>query len=234
LVTGCLNNKHQIQISWTMYAGDYNGFLVKNVKGAEPGGWISNVPNEDWFNSDGNTNIAKYQAATLAPYVGNNINIYRCPGDYIPSANGVRLRSISMNSQVGNPQSNSYNDNPTYNMYERESDFRSDMVNIWVFADEAMFTINDGWLEMSLTAETFPDVPANYHGGTCGFSFADGHAENHKWTGKYVKDAVNPKGILGVVYAQGSARAGAYITPVASLNDADWKWLQQHTATLIQ
>jgi prepilin-type processing-associated H-X9-DG protein len=25
------------------------------------------------------------------------------------------------------------------------------------------------------------DLPASYHGGSCGFSFADGHAEFHKW-----------------------------------------------------
>jgi len=25
------------------------------------------------------------------------------------------------------------------------------------------------------------DVPASYHNGACGFSFADGHGEIHKW-----------------------------------------------------
>lgn len=230
-VTGDLNNKHQMQIASTMYANDFNGFLVRNVKGGEQGGWISNVGNPDWFNANGNTNIADFQAATLAPYVGNNINVYRCPGDYKPSLNGIRLRSISMNSQVGNPQSNKFNDNPTYKMYDKEGDYGPDVSLVWVFADEAMFTMNDGWLEMSLTAVKFPDVPAAYHGGTCGFSFADGHAENHKWLAPGFVDPVSPKGILGVVYSAGAARAGAYETPGANLNDKDWKWLQAHSST---
>jgi prepilin-type processing-associated H-X9-DG protein len=137
-----------------------------------------------------------------------------------------------MNSQVGNVNLPAWNDNPTYKMYAKEGDFPPDSSIIWVFADESMFTLNDGWLEMSLTSQTFPDVPANYHGGTCGFSFADGHAENHKWIGKYQVDPAAPKGILGVVYTAGAQRAGSYITPVFSLNDPDWKWLQYHSATL--
>jgi prepilin-type processing-associated H-X9-DG protein len=29
--------------------------------------------------------------------------------------------------------------------------------------------------------EKFFDVPASYHNGACGFSFADGHSEIKKW-----------------------------------------------------
>jgi len=25
------------------------------------------------------------------------------------------------------------------------------------------------------------DVPGTYHNGGCGFAFADGHSESHKW-----------------------------------------------------
>ncbi len=33
----------------------------------------------------------------------------------------------------------------------------------------------------------FIDLPASYHNGACGISFADGHAEVHKWLGGAVK-----------------------------------------------
>ena len=33
------------------------------------------------------------------------------------------------------------------------------------------------------------DFPANYHGGSCGFSFADGHVVIHKWVGSKIKHA---------------------------------------------
>jgi prepilin-type N-terminal cleavage/methylation domain-containing protein/prepilin-type processing-associated H-X9-DG protein len=31
------------------------------------------------------------------------------------------------------------------------------------------------------------DVPGSYHNGGCGFAFADGHSENHRWQGKPTK-----------------------------------------------
>jgi len=33
------------------------------------------------------------------------------------------------------------------------------------------------------------DFPANYHNGACGYSFADGHAEVHKWKGGKIRNA---------------------------------------------
>jgi prepilin-type processing-associated H-X9-DG protein len=34
------------------------------------------------------------------------------------------------------------------------------------------------------------DYPASYHCGAAGFSFADGHAEIHKWIGSAIKQPV--------------------------------------------
>ena len=34
---------------------------------------------------------------------------------------------------------------------------------------------------MGFTDARFRDSPANFHGGAASFSFADGHAEMHKW-----------------------------------------------------
>jgi prepilin-type processing-associated H-X9-DG protein len=31
------------------------------------------------------------------------------------------------------------------------------------------------------------DMPASFHNGACGFSFADGHSEIHKWLGSTIK-----------------------------------------------
>jgi len=33
----------------------------------------------------------------------------------------------------------------------------------------------------SEAATTWVDAPANYHNNACGFAFADGHSEIHKW-----------------------------------------------------
>ena len=39
----------------------------------------------------------------------------------------------------------------------------------------------DGYLEIDSHGGTFPDAPAGNLGGCCGFSFFDGHSEEHKW-----------------------------------------------------
>ena len=40
---------------------------------------------------------------------------------------------------------------------------------------------NDAFFVTDPNVNTWQDIPASYHNGACGFSFADGHAEVHKW-----------------------------------------------------
>ena len=47
--------------------------------------------------------------------------------------------------------------------------------------DEQPDSINDVLFFVSMTGDQWVDVPASYHNGACGFSFADGHAETKKW-----------------------------------------------------
>ena len=51
----------------------------------------------------------------------------------------------------------------------------------WLFLDEHPDSINDGYFINNPTASNWQDVPASYHNGACGFSFADGHSEIKKW-----------------------------------------------------
>jgi prepilin-type processing-associated H-X9-DG protein len=46
--------------------------------------------------------------------------------------------------------------------------------------DENPYTINDPLMAIPMTTWVV-DWPANYHGGSAGISFADGHAALHKW-----------------------------------------------------
>ena len=57
--------------------------------------------------------------------------------------------------------------------------------NLWVMVDENPDSVNDAAFAVAMN-NTYPntvwqDTPANYHGGACGFAFADGHSEIHKW-----------------------------------------------------
>ena len=55
---------------------------------------------------------------------------------------------------------------------------------IFVFLDESPQTINDGWYVFcnnGPNGNLWSDMPAYYHNGACGFSFADGHSEIKRW-----------------------------------------------------
>jgi len=238
--SGCLSNYRQMMVGWAMYLDENNDIMVPNSQAAstvgEISGWYLAVePNEDWLNSDGNTNRADYLSGSLAPYIGGRVELYQCPGDVIPSKNGRRLKSCSMNSQVG-AIGEQLRDNPGFNLaagwkeYSRGSDMACpDPKDLFIFADESIWTMNDGWLEVELDQPKYPDCFAAYHDGAGGFSFADGHAEIHKWVGPYSRSATTPFGILGVIYQAGYVRAGSYVVPGSGL-DQDWIWETNHAS----
>ena len=51
----------------------------------------------------------------------------------------------------------------------------------WLFIDEHPDSINDGYFINNPNVNHWQDIPACYHNGACGFSFADGHSEIKKW-----------------------------------------------------
>ena len=56
------------------------------------------------------------------------------------------------------------------------------------------------------------DWPGTYHNIACGFAFADGHSEIHKW-----------KQSSTIVVNGNVARRGVTPTP-------DWQWMKDHTS----
>ena len=62
--------------------------------------------------------------------------------------------------------------------------------------DEQEDSINDGWfLPFVIQNPTWIDVPASYHNGAAGFSFADGHSETHRWIDSSTKWPARKGGI---------------------------------------
>jgi prepilin-type N-terminal cleavage/methylation domain-containing protein len=234
--TQCLSNKHQITLACAMYNTDWNDFLVPNapvgaVVFGQSVGWCPGT--EGWGSSPWNINVEAYQTNCLGPYVAN-VKVYKCPSDNIPSDNGDRIRSISMNpALVGdlwraapNVVSNMVGMIKGWRLFTKVSDLNCiSVANAWVFCDESMYTLNDGYLQCDLPTPGYPDVPAKYHsGGNC-FSFADGHTEYKKW--RY-KTSDPMAGILNAPYAKDVSNRGQHWG--SSGLDVDWLWLRQHTS----
>jgi prepilin-type N-terminal cleavage/methylation domain-containing protein/prepilin-type processing-associated H-X9-DG protein len=183
----CLNNLKQMQLAWAMYADENNGRLAEN-RGGNPGPqWTTGVLN--WLFNPANTNTATLVAGELGPYVGKSVGIFKCPADQIPAADGPRDRSISMNGYVGDTTSimtgvNNNSGPAKWNEYLKSSDLNQPgPAMTWVFLDEHPDSLNDPFFSvpMNKTPPSWDDGPASYHNGACGFSFADGHSEIHKW-----------------------------------------------------
>ncbi len=228
--SGCLNNFRQMMIGWAAFAVENNDTMVPNgpVSAVSTNAWVSGLYAEDWYSASANTNRSNYLTALFAPYIGNRIELYRCPGDVIPSANGFRLRSCSMNGNMGalyytgTLQDGAYNSG--WRVYTKVSDLTCPTPgSAFIFADESMYTINDGFMQMGLSSAVFPDCPASYHNGSGSFAFADGHAELHHW----VEAGTSFIGVRNAPYRYGVTGNN---WPGVGINDRDWTWLKNRTS----
>jgi prepilin-type processing-associated H-X9-DG protein len=106
--------------------------------------------------------------------------------------------------------------NSNYKIFRKQSDLaRMGPVNCFIILDENPWSINDGWFCADDASQTWVDKPATYHNGACGFSFADGHSEIHKW---HDGNLITFNGPL----------KGANVPAQPGVGDIDW--LMQHAS----
>ncbi len=201
----CLNNHRQLARSCLLYSQDVNGRLPNNYTLPATETAISTGVFDNWINNImtwgassspddvSNTNVNWAQKGPLSPYLNSNIGVFKCPSDiYLGAAQrqrrwNARLRSVSMNGFFGltdtNPSSlsgRSWAEGGKYRQFLKTTDVPVPAMT-WLTIDEHADSVNDGFFIVSATATSWGDLPASYHEGACGFSFADGHSEMHKW-----------------------------------------------------
>ena len=156
------------------------------------------------------------------------IGVYKCPGDNIPSKNGPRIRSYSMNGYVGDSvrRENTANyDGPGYRTFLKGSEIIGiPASDLFIFCDESMYSLQDGFLQISMTKPNWPDVPAAYLKGRNEFAFADGHSEVHKWVTTALTSVPYQLDTVGTVWP----------AVPGGLNNADWVWFTSHASIKIQ
>jgi len=146
-VIQCVSNLKQLELGWHMYVNDFNEVMVPNSPSSLPlakanGSWCWNGA-EDWGNADVNTNTQDYNNSIMGPYMGGQLKVYKCPADNLPSDNGARIRSFSMNAQMGNldqgVMSQTLKANPGYVAFVK----RTDLIGLapsdaFIFTQETM------------------------------------------------------------------------------------------------
>jgi prepilin-type N-terminal cleavage/methylation domain-containing protein/prepilin-type processing-associated H-X9-DG protein len=209
----CLNNNKQLQLASILYADDNHDYIPQNQgKTVSGSGIIGETPNEpDWvagsFPSSpagAETNIVLLGVAgdddpdsgqkvigSIGSY-SKSAKVYLCPADKSTDSTThtlPRVRSISANCYMGtNPRFYSFGtqiDNH-YKAFYKYTDLGGKLgaSDAFVFLDENPASLNDGYYNLFPTS--INDRPAVNHGSSSSFTFADGHAQLHKWMDTYL------------------------------------------------
>ena len=78
---------------------------------------------------------------------------------------------------------------------------------LWVLVDENARGLNDAAFAFEMMHPAWLDAPGSYHNGGCGFAFADGHSEIHRWLNRPA--------------------------PQSAANETDWTWIQRRTSARV-
>jgi prepilin-type processing-associated H-X9-DG protein len=222
----CLGNLKQLQFAWAMYADDHGDFIAGNDwpdqanRVPNVGNWVSGWLDPRQPNNTDNTNIvlmldAKYGA--LGPYA-RSAQVYRCLASKVMAREGniyyPVVRTVSMSVWMGfrgNPW------NPGYRSFRKKSHITGLAVSdALVFADERDDSIDDGVFAVDMAANQIVNFPSGYHGGAGGVTFADGHAEIHRWRSRELQAA-----------QQSVQTVKREFTAVSAKNE-DLVWLRAH------
>lgn len=209
----CLNNMKQLTLAWIMYSTDYNDDLVWNDLTPTGSGWVKGVLDYNGGNPDNtNTlNLTDPRYAKLAPYTASTVNVYKCPADrsVVKTSGGTypRVRSLSLSQAMNSPDDwLGYLTKRKYLVFRKQSDIdRMGHSEAFVFLDEHPDSINYGDFAVAMVDGLPPtryymiDVPASYHNGSGGMSFADGHASVHKWLDLRTRPAISGKHMVSSV-----------------------------------
>lgn len=121
-----------------------------------------------------------------------------------PSNDHCGVPNLPVNGPWLNGQRTNIRNNPwaTYGKFSQVLSPGPSM--LWVLVDENPAGLNDAAFAFQMMQPSWLDAPGSYHNGACGFAFADGHSEIHKW--------------LNIPQ------------PAADANQSDWSWMAQRTS----
>jgi len=208
----CASNQKQIVTAWIMYAGDHAEAMMPSPGG---GGWYDPA---DLSGVSANRQdvaekmvVAQIQKSPLFPYA-KNAAIFHCPGDMryknLPVGSGWAYESYSktdgMNGSgwTGTPFKKLTGvPSPTLSaVFIEEADTRGFQAGTWVIN-------RGGWV----------DPFAIFHGIVSTLSFADGHAESHKWRdAQTIKAATDSSRGISSVYWSGGGEG---------MKNPDFNWM---------
>jgi len=222
----CMSNAKQLQVASMLYSSDYNDRLVPNT--FDSSSWIDNawILSSDLITMDKNaTNVDIIKKGKLWKY-NTALEIYTCPADPLwPPKAKVKMRrnrSFSIQGRMGGPTvpldlfDSLTSGKVSHRVFVKESDIRNPSpAGAMVFVDESEYVIDDGYFIVdAFSPDTWQNYPSSRHNGGGDMSFADGHAEIHKWIGPSTRRFNNTAG-------------NVRINPASAQDKTDMQWVQR-------
>lgn len=194
----CASNQKQLALAFTMYAGDFNDYIVPF--GGGDGYWA--VPATLTWNLVGQSSDVSQQNFQawikqstnnpLLPFAPNP-GVMHCPGDIRinnrPGTGWAYDSYSKANGIGGDPYANYWGQSATYNKltqipassqtfaFREDVDNRGYNTGTWV-VNWNLNAASPGHAQ----SFTWQDPIPMYHGNVSTASFADGHVEPHKWS----------------------------------------------------
>ena len=194
------NNLKQLQVAWFTYVSDDDDWLPPSISQGgrnQPGSWVLG-------NAKMDANLTNIQTGLLYSYAPS-AGLYHCPAD-ASTMNGSpirRTRSYSMNAWLRSELSNDTYSGYGFALGEHLAQRQrySEIViptpaQVFVFIDENEQSIYDGefhtaqakasdsidiYGNVDPNTDAWLKLPADRHDQGAILSFADGHAEPHRW-----------------------------------------------------
>ena len=224
----CMNNLKQLQLAWAMYGHDYGDSIPGNnwqeQANRQPGNWAAGWLDPRQANNPDNTNVLllideKY--ATLGPYT-KNPGVYRCVASKIMAREGNGMfpvvRTVSMSCWMGWKNSGEWT--AGYRVFRKSTEMTTPGPSrTLVFIDERDDSIDDAYFAIDMAtgaSAIMVNFPASYHHRAGGVTFADGHAEIHRW----IDSRTQPQQQVGTQQSKKEF--------TAMRDSRDLTWLQEH------
>ena len=217
----CLSNMRQLQIGSILYAGDNNDSMPNNLPGNQgevpnspnwvagsfgslytggsdsPAGASTNIFLLGVMGDTDPSGSGIQLTGSIGPYA-KSAGVYHCPADHTldPVSKQQRVRSCSENCYMGNTTGSDIN--TSFTVFTKYSQFSSSLSasDAFIFLDENPMSLDDGFF--LLIESVNPNAlslnenhPAVNHGTSTSLSFADGHAELHKWNNAFLSINLN-------------------------------------------
>ncbi len=174
----CVANVKTLSLAYSMYVGENDQKLPGAMINDDPHAWVKEPPSND---ATLEQKLQTIRDGALYPYVGNTVEVYRCPAD-------IRLKDPRQGAYRSFSIANGANgdaiwpDPPRgHETAKKYTDIRSPAMKYIFLEDIDPRGSNVGSWQMYFHPPGFIDPVATWHGAQTTLGYADGHSEMHKW-----------------------------------------------------